>query len=374
MIANGKESKESEIAMQAAIFEGPGKLVIKDDYPKPRITNSDEALIRVTGVGICGTDLHMLQVPPAHPARPGIVEGHEFTGVIEDIGGDVSGFEIGEPVLIDPHPGCGVCAQCRRGRPDRCIPLFESSGEPGHPNTLGIFSDGAMAEYTVVKRQSLFKISRSVPWHIAALAEPLACVVNASEKLNIQPGEYVVILGAGPIGLLFTALIKANGASKIVVSEPSSYRRSAAISVGADFAVHPDDLRSVLENEIPDGPDAVIEAVGPLLPNAIEIIRPGGRILQFGHDETISPAIPVGELLRKEATVFGAFIGRFSFEKVARIMESNKLPLGEIVSHRMPLSRIHEALDMLRVGKALKIVLAPDVLFRTSERTGIPSE
>jgi threonine dehydrogenase-like Zn-dependent dehydrogenase len=345
--------------MQAAIFEGPGALVLKDDHPRPRITRPDQALIQVTGVGICGTDLHMLQVPPAHPARRGIVEGHEFTGIVAELGDAVEGFSVGEAVLIDPHPGCGVCAECRRGRPDRCLPLYATSGEPGHPDTVGIFSDGAMAEYVLVPRQSLYKVSPSVPSHIAALAEPFACVINASGKLGVQPGDFVVILGAGPIGLLFTAMMRANGASKLIVSEPSEYRRSAAADVGADIVVHPDELDAVMGREMPQGADVAIEAVGPLLPQAISLVRSGGKVLQFGHDETVNPAVPVGDLLKKEVVVYGAFIGRYSFERAARIMESGKLPLERIVSHRMPLSKVHEAMDLLRAGKALKVVLTP---------------
>jgi threonine dehydrogenase-like Zn-dependent dehydrogenase len=117
------------------------------------------------------------------------VLGHEFTGVIEELGDDVQGFDVGESVLIDPHPGCGYCAECRRARPDQCITLYSTSGEPGHPDTVGIFSDGAMGEYTIVPRQSLYKVDKSVPSHIAALAEPLACVVNATGKLKPQPGN-----------------------------------------------------------------------------------------------------------------------------------------------------------------------------------------
>lgn len=345
--------------MQAAIFEGPGALVLTDDHPKPTITRGDQALIRVTGVGICGTDLHILQVPPAHPAKRGIVEGHEFTGIIEELGDDVYGYEVGESVLIDPHPGCGVCDECRRGRPDRCLPLYDASGEPGHPNTIGLFSDGAMAEYVVVPRQSLYKVAQSVPTHIAALAEPFACVINGCSKLGVQPGEYAVVLGAGPIGLLFTAMMSASGASKIIVSEPSAYRRNAAADVGADIVVHPDELIHVMREEMPEGADVAIEAVGPLLPEAIGLVRSGGRVLQFGHDETVNPPLPVGELLKKEVALFGGFIGRFSFEKAARIMESGKLPLDRIVSHQMPLSQVHEAMNMLRAGEALKVVLTP---------------
>jgi len=344
--------------MQAVVFNGPGDLVLME-REKPSLKNANEALIRVTGVGICGTDLHILQVPPAHPAKKGIILGHEFTGVIEELGSGLEGFSVGESVLIDPHPGCGVCAECRRGRPDRCIPLYDSSPEEGHPDTIGIFSDGAMTSYVVVPRQSLYKVDSSVPSHIGALAEPLACVVNATDMIKIQPGEYAVILGAGPIGLLFASLLKAGGASKLIISEPSEYRRKAAVSVGADLVVKPEELESVLAREMPDGPDVVVEAVGPLLPLAIQLARTGGRVLQFGHDESISPEIPVGELLKKELTIHGAFIGRYSFEKAARIMESGKVPLEKIVSHRLPLSKVHEGLDILRAGEGLKIILEP---------------
>ena len=345
--------------MQAAVFKGDGVLELTE-RPKPKLEQRTDALIRVTGVGICGTDLHILQVPPAHPAKQGIIEGHEFTGVIEELGDDVAGFEVGEAVLINPHPGCGVCAECRRGRPDRCTPLYESSPEEGHPDTIGIFSDGAMASQVLVPRQSLYKVDAAVPSHIAALAEPLACVVNASEMVTVQPSDFVVVLGAGPIGLLFTAMMRAGGASKLIVSEPSTYRREAARAVGADMVVHPDQLPLTLAAEMPDGADLVVEAVGPLLPQAIHIARTGGRVLQFGHDESVEPKIPVGELLKKELTIHGAFIGRHSFEKAARIMESGKLPLEKVVSHRLPLSKVHEGLELLRSGNGLKIILEPE--------------
>lgn len=345
--------------MKAAVFEGPGKLTLTE-RPKPQLTRDDQALVKVEGVGICGTDLHILQVPPAHPAKAGIIEGHEFTGRIEELGSAVTGFEVGETVLIDPHPGCGVCEECRRGYPDHCTNLYATSGEPGHPDTLGLFSDGAMTSYVAVPQTSLYKVSADVPPHIRALAEPLACVVNATNKLKVQPGEYVVILGAGPIGLLFTALMAANGASKIIVSEPSEYRRMAAGEVGADIVVHPDELQSTVEATMGEGPDVVVEAVGPLLPTAVKLVRTGGKVMQFGHDESVTPEMPVGDLLKKEVVLYGSFIGKHSYEKVARIMESGKLPLDRIVSHRMPLSKVHEAIDMLRAGQALKVVLTPE--------------
>ncbi len=347
--------------MLAAVFEGEGKLLLKE-RPKPRLTKDTDVLIKVTGVGICGTDLHILQVPPAHPATIGATLGHEFTGEVAETGSAVTDLRPGDPVLVDPHPGCGRCDECRSGHPDRCVPLYNSASAPGHCATIGIFFDGAMTSYTVVPSHALFKVDRQVPPHIAALAEPLACVVSAIDKVKVQPGETVLVLGGGPIGLLFTALIQASGASKIVVSEISEFRRKAARDCGATRVVDPrsEDLAAVVEEEMPGGADVVIEAVGPLLPQAIMMAHSSGRILQFGHDELARPAIPVAELLRKELTVYGSFIGKFSFHKLPRLLQSGMLPLERIVSHRLPLSRVHEGIDLLRRGEAVKVVLTPE--------------
>jgi len=347
--------------MLAAVFEGNGQLVLKD-RPRPELRNDTDALIKVTGVGICGTDLHILQVPPAHPAKLGITLGHEFTGEIVEVGNQIPDFTPGEAVLIDPHPGCGVCQECKRGNTDICIPLMTTSGEPGHPRTIGIFSDGAMTSYVIVPRESLYKVSSEVPSHIRALAEPLACVLNATNKLKVQPGDSVLVLGAGPIGLLFTAVLTANGASKVIVSEISDYRKEAAKACGATQVVDPqkEDLEAIVNRETDGGPNIVVEAVGPLLPQAIKLVRTRGTVLQFGHDETVEPAIPVGVMLKKEVHILGAFIGRYSFDRAAKVMESGQLPLDRIVSHRLPLSKVHEGIELLRQGKGLKIILEPD--------------
>jgi len=347
--------------MIGAVFEGNGKLVLRD-RPKPELKKDTDALIKVTGVGICGTDLHILQVPPAHPARQNIILGHEFTGEIVAVGSRIPDFAPGDTVLIDPHPGCGLCEACRSGNTDICIPLIASSGEPGHPGTIGIFSDGAMTSYAVVPRESLFRVDPKVPSHIRALAEPLACVLNATNKLKAQPGDTVLVLGAGPIGLLFTAVLRANGASKVIVSEISDYRKEAAEACGATLVVDPkkEDLAAIVKRETGGGPNIVVEAVGPLLPQAIKLVGTRGTVLQFGHDETVEPAIPVGIMLKKEVQILGAYIGRYSFERAAKVMESGQLPLERIVSHRLPLSQVHEGIELLRRGKGLKIILEPE--------------
>jgi threonine 3-dehydrogenase len=161
---------------------------------------------------------------------------------------------------------------------------------------------------------------------------------------------------------LFTSLLKANGASKIIVSEISDYRREAAKDCGAALVVNPEteDLAAVVARETQGGPQIVVEAVGPLLPQAIELVGTRGTVLQFGHDETVKPELPVGIMLKKEVRILGAFIGRYSFDRTAKIMESGQLPLERIVSHRLPLSQVNEGIALLRQGKGIKIILSPE--------------
>ncbi len=344
--------------MLAAVFKGNGKLDLVN-RSKPKIKKGNEVLIKVTAVGICGTDLHILQVPPAHPAKEGIILGHEFTGKIVEVGTEVQEYQVGEHVIVDPHPGCGVCPQCKNGKPDRCERLY-SPEYPGQPQTIGIFSDGAMTNYLVVPDYALYKISPAVPAYIAALAEPLACVVNATEKVRMQPGETAVVIGAGPIGLLFSAMLKAAGA-KVIVSELTEYRRKVAKDIGVDLVVNPkvDDLEELVMDITSDGSDVVVEAVGSLLNDCIKLTKPGGKIIQFGHDELALPKIEVAELVRKELTIYGGYIGKFCFGKVARIMENGNLPLQHLVSHRLPLSKVKEGVELLRKGEGIKVVLEP---------------
>jgi len=347
--------------MLAAVFEGNGKLELKD-VPKPSIKNETDVLLKVTGVGICGTDLHILQVPPAHPGIKGTTLGHEFTGTVAEVGAKVKNFKPGDAVLVDPHTGCGGCKQCKRGYPDLCEELYILVENQWHPNTIGIFSNGAMTSYVIVPQQNLYKVSPKVPPFLCALAEPIACVVNATDKVRIQPGETAVVLGAGPIGLLFTSLLKASGAAKIIVSEVSEYRRKAAKECGASLVIDPkrENLEEVVAKETDGGADVVVEAVGPMLDQTLSLARSSGKIIHFGHDELARPTIRVGEITRKELTIYGAFIGRFRFDRVGKIIESGVLPLEKIVSHRIPLSKVHEGIDLLRQGKAIKIIMHPE--------------
>jgi len=148
----------------------------------------------------------------------------------------------------------------------------------------------------------------------------------------------------------------------VIVSEPHEYRRGKALKCGADIVVDPtaEDVHEVVLRETGLGVDHCIEAVGQMLMTALELIRPSGKVLMFGHDETAAPPIRLAEIVRKEAQIFGGFLGKYYFEKTARIIESGILPLEEIATHTFPLSRYQDALDLLRQGQAIKVVVYPE--------------
>lgn len=350
--------------MEAIIYKRPG-VYAYEERPKPTIQNPDDVLIKVLGVGICGTDLHILMDPQLHPAKPDIIFGHEYSGEVVEVGSKVDWLKPGDKVIVDPHPPCGNCQHCRSDRPEMCTTLYCQQGTPyfEHGLTRGLFQDGALTSYTCVPAHSVFKIAKDTPYELAALAEPLSCVGYAIEKLNIQVGDSVCILGAGPMGLLFASMAKANGATRIIVSEPHEYRRNKALKCGATHVVNPleeDVKQACLDQTDGLGVDCCIEAVGHLLQDAIDMIRPNGKVLMFGHDETARPPIRLGDIVRKEAQIYGGFLGKYYFEKTARIIESGILPLEEIVTHTLPLSKYEEGLELLRAGKALKVVIYPE--------------
>ena len=154
--------------------------------------------------------VHILSTPPSYPANQGIVQGHEFVGRVEEVGSAVTTIKPGDRVVLDPNVFCGECYQCKKGNFNMCENVY----------VLGITDNGGFGEYAVAPCKMCVKISQELPAETAIFAEPLTCVVSAVNKIRLLPGESVLVLGAGPIGLYFTMLLKANGAGKIIVSEP----------------------------------------------------------------------------------------------------------------------------------------------------------
>ena len=334
--------------MRAAVFKGAG-VVRLEDVAEPTIERADDVVIEVEACGICGTDLQILNVPPGHPANAGVVMGHEFIGRVSAVGSNSNGVVVGQRVTVDPDPKCGTCRYCRAGRPANCEDV----------RSLGIFRDGALARYVKAPAGAVFPISDGPPPALAALIEPLACVVNGVNKGNPRPGESAIIFGAGAIGCLFLAMFKAAGAGPIIVVEPQAPRAKVALAVGADFVVSPDELAERRAELLPGGADVLVDAVGSQFATAVDHAALGGRIVLFGQNLIARPQIHQYTITERSLSVFGSYVTAFTFPTAIRLVESGTLNLAPIVSDVLPLRDILDGIARLRSGEATKVVITP---------------
>jgi threonine dehydrogenase-like Zn-dependent dehydrogenase len=333
--------------MLAAVFAAEGRLSL-EERPQPAIGQPDDVLVAVEACGICGTDLQILATPPGHPATPGTILGHEFVGRVVEAG-PAAGIAIGERVVIDADPKCGVCDPCRAGRPASCLNVV----------ALGIFRDGALASHVVAPAGAAYPIAGSVPAPIAALVEPLACVVNGTRRASALPGESVLIFGGGAIGCLFLAVFRATGCRPIIVVEPVAARADVARAMGADVVVSPESVPEVLAASLPGGADIVVDAVGSQLAAAIDAAATGGRIVLFGMNSNARPPVHQVDITLKSLAILGSYISNFTFPEAIRLLESGRLLLDPMISAVVPLTDGQRAFELLRSGQATKVVMTP---------------
>jgi threonine dehydrogenase-like Zn-dependent dehydrogenase len=335
--------------MRAAVYEGEGRLSVRD-WPDPA-AGPGEILIEVEACGICGSDVQIINVPPGHPSAPPVVIGHEFVGRITALGAGVGpdGPQVGQRVVVDPDPKCGACPSCQAGRPSSCDRIV----------ALGVHRDGALARLVTAPAICAYPIAADVPPEFAALVEPLACVVNGTNLAALRPGETVAVFGAGAIGCLFIAVFRAAGAGRIVAIEPSLARAPIARAVGADEVVTPDEWRARRAELLPGGAAVVVDAVGSVLPDAIEAAAMAGRVVVFGMNGNARPAVHQIEIVEKGLSILGSYISNFTFPAAIRLIESRRLNVGPMISAILPLEEIDDGLARLRSGEAVKVVLRP---------------
>jgi threonine dehydrogenase-like Zn-dependent dehydrogenase len=333
--------------MRAAVYEGEGRLVVRD-VPDP-VPAPDEVLIEVEACGVCGSDVQIINVPPGHPSTPPVIIGHEFVGRVRAVGSAVRDVGIGSRVVVDPDPKCGACSSCRAGRPANCLNIV----------ALGVHRDGALASLVTAPASSAYPISEELPSELAALVEPLACVVNGTNRAALRPGESVVVFGAGAIGCLFIAVFRASGAGRIVAIEPSPARGPVARAVGADVVLTPDEWVAQRAEILPSGADVVVDAVGSVLPGAIEAAAMGGRVVVFGMNGNARPPVHQVEIVEKGLSILGSYISNFTFPAAIRLVESGELNLAPMITATVPLEQTLEGISRLRAGDAVKVVIKP---------------
>jgi threonine dehydrogenase-like Zn-dependent dehydrogenase len=337
--------------MRVGIFEKQGvlRLATKD----LRSLREDEVLVRVESCGICGTDLHI--VDGTSRSSPPVVLGHEYAGEVEDVGRGVQNPEIrGRRVAVDPNISCGRCFYCRRGLVHLCRGL----------RALGVDLDGGMAEYSIVPEAQIHLLPKEMDPDAGALVEPISCVVHGIDRAHIQPGDTVVILGGGTVGLIMLQLARNAGAARTMMVEPVSRKRDLAIRFGANSVMDPGagDVRKWIFDTTEVGADVVIECAGrpETMELSLQLARRGGTVEFFGVCP-IGASIPVepNAVYAKELTIVGSYVNPHTFTRAAALLQSEAVRAESLSLEHFPLDGLHEAFAALREGRTLKSMIHP---------------
>ena len=352
--------------MQAAVYYGPEDLRI-EQRPIPAI-RSNEVLLKVHTASICATDLRIYA--GAHRMySPGTVRipGHEITGTLAEVGREVHGLTPGQRVMIAPNIGCGHCRQCAAGRNNLC-PDYDA---------FGITLDGAFAEYMrvtapAIEQGNVIPVGEGADLAAMALAEPLACVLHGQDAVNVQPGDTVLIQGAGPIGILHLLTAKARGAARVLVSDMVPERLTKAVKLGADRAI--DISSSSLAQVVADvtggqGADVIIVAAPAraAMEESLRLAAHRGRINFFAGLPKQEPFIQAdaNTIHYKELFVTGTTAcSTTDCRRAVELAASGKVDLRALIGDRFPLAEAHAAFAAARRRDGWKVILQPEPTHR----------
>jgi len=337
----------------AKVRPEPGLVQIEAEKPRP---GNHEVLVKVKVTSVCGTDYHIYrwdEWAQAHIKPPRII-GHEFAGEIVETGSDVTTHKLGDLVAAESHIGCGRCYQCRTGNSHICERLA----------IIGVDVDGSFAEYVKIPEQNAWPIPSEVPVETASILEPLGNAVHAAFAADIA-GSDVSIFGCGPVGLSAVALTSVAGALSVTAIDINDYRLKLAQRMGASKIVNSRELDPVAEihrDTEGRGARVVLEMSGNevAIRQAFRAVRNGGTVILFGLPSGEIRLNVADDLIFKEAHVQG-IVGREIFRTwytVEALLKSGRLNLQPLITHRMPLNRLDDAMKLVGSGECGKIVLS----------------
>ena len=345
--------------MKAASFQGVGEVKVVD-VPKPSITGSGEALVKVTLGAICGSDLHIYHGNV--PINEGAVLGHEFVGVVEEVGSEVKRFQPGDRVVSSFFTSCGHCAYCRKGWFSQCV----SKATFGFGEYYGALG-GGQAEYVVVPLadSSMEPIPAGMTDEQAIfVGDILATGYFGAERAEIKPGDVVAIVGAGPVGLMTTMCAGLFGPARTFVIDMVDSRLEIAQELGGipinSKSVHPVEAIHAQTGGL--GADASIECVGaaPAVDTALAIVRGGGTVSMVGVPSVVTGDFPYLDVWMKSLTFRAGWCNVQAYMRpLLDLIAAGRLKPEAIISHRMKLDQAEEAYRMFNAREATKIVLTP---------------
>ncbi len=329
--------------MKAAFIEKPGVIAVREiPRPEPR---PDEVLIKVMSSGICGTDIHIFRGD--YVGTYPVIPGHEFSGIVEKVGSEVTRFSPGDHVAVEPNIACDNCPACLENRQNFCE----------NWDAVGVLRPGGMAEFTSVPEKTVFSIG-SLSFESGAFMEPLSCVLHGVQKVGFRLADRVLIIGAGPIGILLTKSILEKGASSITQIDKNAARLELAKKSGAE------QVFSSFDDVKQDYFDVVVDATGipALMEKTVDYVRFGGKILLFG----VPPQegrfnIPAFPIFRKGLTILSSFTSVRNSIQAVRLLESGKIGVRSLVSHKLKLEKLESGIEMIEQGKdgVLKVLIEP---------------
>lgn len=342
--------------MKAAIVNKPGDLKI-EEVNIPEI-NDDEVLVKVKYTGICGTDWSIFTGKYSADKLP-LIPGHEFSGVIVDMGKNVRKLKIGDRVTADINNSCGNCFYCKTGNKLMCKEFFQ----------LGIHINGSYAEYVKTHWERIYKLPENISFEQGAFIEPLSCVIHSAKAMNVELGSSITIIGTG-LGILHAAVAKYKGAAPIIIVGRNEYRLRIAEKMGADYVVNIKKVKSPI-NEVKKitegrGSDYVIEAVGTpeTYEQAFNMVRPGGNIAAFGITEAEDTIrVKPFELVLGEKKVTGscAGVGKDWMDAIV-LLKYKRINPELMFSMIVPLEELREVMEQIKTDKSLvKVFVSPEI-------------
>ncbi|HET6143406.1 MAG TPA: alcohol dehydrogenase catalytic domain-containing protein [Candidatus Acidoferrales bacterium] len=322
--------------MKAMVLEGPRKLALNEvERPVP---GHNDVLVRVTHSGVCGTDLHIYEggIPVRHP----LIMGHEMIGEVVE-GGDAA-LPTGSRVIVDPAIYCGMCLNCRAGQTNLC------------PNgsLVGRDSNGGFADYLVAPRTHVYPLPAAIDSNVAPLIQVATTCMHGHHRMNIFPGQSVVVMGLGVAGQIHVELAKSWGAYPVIGITRSAFKRNLAEQLGADTTMSSgaEAVKAVKDSTEGRGADVVIECTGvaSALADAINMVRLGGTILLFGISSATQMTLPFYQLYYKELNIVNTRAAKGEdFPPTIDLVARGVLNLKPLVTHIVPLLDLEKAMHML---------------------------
>ena len=340
--------------MKSAVFYGKHDLRV-EEHEMPKVGPKD-VLIQVKACGVCGTDVHIYEGDKgAAEVTPPTILGHEFSGVIAEVGSEVTNYKAGDRVCIDPNCYCGACEPCRNGVVHYCEHMI------GYGTTV----NGGFAEYCAVNERQVYKLGDNTSFEQGAMTEPVACCLHGMDMCEIRPGHQVVVIGGGMIGLLMLQLSRLAGAAKVALLEPVESKREVGKKLGAVICIDPihEDVKARLKEEGMTWVNTVIECVGrpSTIEQAIDIAGNKAVVMMFGltkPDETIS--VKPFEIFRKELVLKASYINPYTQKRALDLIDSGRLDVSSMVYEVADLDELADILSNPELRAKGKYIISPE--------------